>query len=123
MQDGEPATSVDASLYIAFIALLGLAGAGVAHGLSRPGSARVGQRRLRLLARAGATLLLLGVGIGVGRWIAAGGIGDDGAAGVVITGYFLLGGALFAALSRRPDIFRASRARRIRISMSDRCAR
>jgi len=91
------------SLYIGFIALLGLAGTAVAHGLYRPWGARIGRRRLRMLARLGGTLLVLGVAVGVGRWIAAGSIGDDGADGVVITAYFLLGALLFSALGRRRD--------------------
>jgi hypothetical protein len=37
---------------------------------------------------------VLGVLGGVGRWLGAGGIGDDGAGGVVITAYVLLGGVL-----------------------------
>jgi hypothetical protein len=44
------------------------------------------------------TLGLLGVAVGVGRWIASGTLGDDGTDGIAITAYFLLGGALFAAL-------------------------
>jgi hypothetical protein len=86
------------SLYIGFIALLGLAGAAVAHGLYQSWGARVGRQRLRLLARLGGVLLILGVVVGVGRWIADGSLGDDGADGVVITAYFLVGGALFLAL-------------------------
>jgi hypothetical protein len=86
------------SLYIGFIALLGLAGAAVALGLYQPWGARIGRSRLRALARLGGILLLLGVAVGVGRWIAKGSIGDDGADGVVITAYFLLGGVLFSAL-------------------------
>jgi hypothetical protein len=39
--------------------------------------------------------------IGVGRWVGDGGVGDDGVPGVVITAYFLLGGALFSALGWR----------------------
>jgi hypothetical protein len=92
------------SLYIGFIALLGLAGAAVAHGLYRPWGARIGRTRLRLLARLGGTLLLVGVAVGVGRWIAEGSLGDDGADGVVITAYFLLGGMLFSALGWLGDV-------------------
>ena len=95
-----PPPSLGASFYIALIAVLGLAGAGLARGLCQPWGARFGRRRLRAVARLGAGMLLLGVAIGVGRWITAGGIGDDGVPGVIITGYFLLGGGLFAALSR-----------------------
>ena len=72
----ERALTLGESLYIAFIAVLGLAGAAVAHGLYQPWGARIGHRRLRTLAR----------------------LGDDGADGVVITAYFLLGGLLFSAL-------------------------
>jgi hypothetical protein len=86
------------SLYIGFIAMLGLVGASVALGPFQSWGARIGQRRLRVLARLGGSLLLLGVTVGVGRWIADGSIGDDGADGVVITSYFLLGGLLFSAL-------------------------
>ena len=88
--------SLAAGLYIAFIAILGLAGAAVAYGFL------VGHRdgRLRLLARLGAAALLLGVVFGTARWIADGSLGDDGAAGVVITAYFLLGGVLYARLGR-----------------------
>jgi len=75
-----------AGLYIAFIAVLGLAGAVVAH------------RRNRRLALLGAAALLLGVLVGVGRWLADGSLGDDGAEGVIITAYFLLGGVLYARL-------------------------
>jgi hypothetical protein len=39
--------------------------------------------------------------VGVGRWIGAGTLGDDGAAGVAITAYFLLGAGLFAVLGWR----------------------
>lgn len=86
------------SLYIAFIAVLGLAGAAVAHGLYQPWGTRVGRRALRSLARVGGVILLLGVAVGVGSWIAAGSLNGDGANGVVITAYFLLGGLLFSGL-------------------------
>jgi hypothetical protein len=33
----------------------------------------------------------LGVAVGVGRWMVKGPLGDDGADGVVITAYFLVG--------------------------------
>jgi hypothetical protein len=94
--EGTP--SLGESLYIAFIAVLGLAGAAVAHGLYQPWGTRVGGRALRMLARFGGIILLLGVAFGVGRWIADGSLGDDGANGVAITAYFLLGGLLFSAL-------------------------
>lgn len=94
--EGTP--SLAESLYIAFIAVLGLVGAAVAQGLYQPWGTRVGRRALRRLARVGGVILLLGVAIGVGSWIAAGSLGGDGANGVVITAYFLLGGLLFSAL-------------------------
>ena len=87
-----------AGAYIAFIAVLGLGGAAVAYGfLSGRRS-----RRLLLLARLGAAALLLGVVVGIGRWIAEGSLGGDGAGGIVITAYFLLGGVLYAQLARAP---------------------
>src|SRR5262245_12291096 len=85
--EGDP--SLGESLYIAFIAVVGLAGAAVAHGLYQPWGNRPGRRPLRMLARFGGVILLLGVAVGVGGWIAAGSLGDDGASGVVITAYFL----------------------------------
>jgi hypothetical protein len=97
--EGTP--SLGESLYIAFIAVLGLAGAAVAYGLYQPWGTRVGGRALRMLARFGGVILLLGVAFGVGRWIADGSLGDDGANGVAITAYFLLGGLLFSALGWR----------------------
>jgi hypothetical protein len=96
--------SLGDSLYVGFIALLGLAGAAVAHGLSQSWGVRIGRYRLRLLARVGGTLLILGVAVGVGRWITDGSLGDDGADGVVITAYFLLGGLLFSALGWLADV-------------------
>jgi hypothetical protein len=91
------------SLYIGFIAVLGLVGTTVALGLYQGWGARIGRGRLRLLARLGGVALLLGVTFGVGRWIAAGSLGDDGVEGVVITAYFLVGGLLFSALGWRVD--------------------
>ena len=63
--------SLAAGLYIAFIAILGLAGAAVAYGFL------AGHRdgRLLLLARLGAAALLLGVVFGTARWIADGSLG------------------------------------------------
>lgn len=91
--------SLAESLYIAFIAVLGLLGATVAHGLYQPWGARVfGRRRLILLARIGGVALLLGVVVGVGRWITKSSLEGDGAIGIVITAYFLLGGLLFSTL-------------------------
>ena len=78
-----------AGLYIAFIAVLGLVSAVVAH------------RRLRRLALLGAAALLLGVLVGTARWIADGSLNGDGVEGVVITAYFLLGSVLFARLGMR----------------------
>jgi hypothetical protein len=86
------------SLYIGFIAMLGLAGAAVAHGMNQSWGARIGSHRLRGLARLGGIFLILGVAVGVGRWITDGSLGHDGADGVAITAYFLLGGVLFSAL-------------------------
>jgi hypothetical protein len=87
--------------YIGFIATVGLVGAAVGHGLEHDWGARLGRQRLTLLARAGGTALLLGVLIGVGRWLGDGGVGDDGISGVVITADFLLGGVLFSTLGWR----------------------
>lgn len=55
-----------------------------------------------LLARVGGAVLLLGVAVGVLRWLADGGLGDDGVGGVVITAYFFLGAVLFSLLGWRP---------------------
>jgi hypothetical protein len=98
------AQSLADSLYIGFIAVLGLAGAAVAHGLYQPWGGRTGRRRLRMLARLAGALLFLGVVVGVGRWITEGSVGDDGADGVVITAYFLLGAQLFSALGWLGDV-------------------
>jgi hypothetical protein len=92
-----------ARVYIAFIALIGLAGAAVADGLVHGWAARLGRRRLVLLARVGGAVLLLGVAVGVLRWLADGGLGDDGVGGVVITAYVFLGAVLFSLLGRRPS--------------------
>ena len=94
-------TSFAAHLYVAFIAVIGLLGAAVARGLAEPWGSRFGPSRLRTLARLGGIALLIGVISGVGRWIADGSLGDDGAAGVVITAYFLFGGLMFSALGWR----------------------
>jgi hypothetical protein len=94
----EGALTLGESLYIAFVAVLGLTGAAVAHGLYQPWGARVGRRRLEFVARLGGVALLLGVAVGVGRWITAGSLEGDGVSGIVITAYFLLGGALFVLL-------------------------
>jgi hypothetical protein len=95
--NGDPADTPGAQSYIALIAALGLAGAAVAGGLAR------GSRRgtLIVLARAGGAALLLGVVFGAGRWLADWSLDGDGAGGVVITLYFLLGGLLFSALGWR----------------------
>jgi hypothetical protein len=95
--DGASRSLAD-SLYIAFIAVLGLAGAIVALGLYQPWGATMGRRRLRLLARIGGVALLLGVAFGAGRWLVGGSLDGDGAEGVAITAYFLVGGLLFSAL-------------------------
>ncbi len=85
---GDPAETAGEQAYIAVIAGLGLAGALVAH------------RRAARLARIGGAVLLLGVLFGTGSWVADGGIGDDGAAGVVVTAWFLVGGVPFTLLGR-----------------------
>jgi hypothetical protein len=105
--NGDPADTLGAQTYIAFIAVLGLAGAAVARGLAN------GSRRpaLILLARAGGAALLLGVAFGTGRWLADGSLDGDGAAGIVTTLYFLLGGLLFSALGWRRDAPRLPQAR------------
>lgn len=95
---GEDSPSLAASLYIGLVAVIGLAGSAVALGLNRPWGAAVGRRGLQLLARFGGAALLLGVAVGVGRWISAGSLGDDGAGGIVVTAYFFLGGVLFTLL-------------------------
>ena len=82
------AASLGAQGDIAFIAVLGLAGAAVAGGFAR-GSRH---RTLVLLARAGGAALLLGVAVGTARWLADWSLDGDGAAGIVTTLYFLLGG-------------------------------
>ncbi|MFN8112616.1 MAG: hypothetical protein U0R51_05395 [Solirubrobacterales bacterium] len=94
----ETADSVAASLYIGFVALLGVAGAAVARGLDRPWGERFGIARLRLTARTGGAMLATGVVIGTVRWIVDGSLGDHAAAGIAITSYFLLGAILFLAL-------------------------
>jgi len=81
------ADGLGAQLYIAFIAVIGLASAVVAH------------RHHTRLAKLGGAALLLGVAVGTARWIA----GDElGAGGIVITLYFLIGGVLFSLLGWRP---------------------
>jgi len=95
--NGDPADTPATQGYIAFITLLGLGGAAVAHGL-----AQSRRRALVLLARAGGLALLAGVAVGSARWIADGSLGDDGTGGVVLTAYFLLGGLLFLAATARP---------------------
>ena len=93
--NGDPADTLGPQLYIGFIALIGLASAGVALGLAqRP------DRTLTRLARVGGAALLLGVAVGTGRWWVNWSLEGDGAAGVVTTLYFLLGGILFLALAR-----------------------
>jgi hypothetical protein len=93
---GEPADTPGAQAYIGFIALVGLLGAGVARAaVDHPHPA------FTRLARLGGAALLLGVAIGTGRWLAHWSLGGDGAAGVAITLYFLLGGILFSVLAAR----------------------
>ncbi len=93
--NGDPADTLGVQLYIGFIALIGLASAGVALGL-----ARRPHRTLVRLARIGGAALLLGVAVGVGRWWVNWSLEGDGAGGVITTLYFLLGGILFLALAR-----------------------
>ncbi|HEX6025363.1 MAG TPA: hypothetical protein VFZ00_25445 [Solirubrobacter sp.] len=92
--NGRPADTAGEQIYIAFIAAIGLVAAVVAH------------RGHRRLARIGGAALLAGVAAGTVRWLAQGDIGDDGAGGVVITLYFLLGGVLFTVLGWRPATVR-----------------
>jgi hypothetical protein len=99
--NGDAADTLAAQLYIGFVAALGLTGAGVAIGLSTVGNPPAVQRALVLLARAGGAALLIGVAVGAGRWLADGSLGGDGAEGVAITLYFLLGGILFSVLGWR----------------------
>jgi hypothetical protein len=96
--NGDPADTIAAQSYIAFITVLGLLGGAVAHGFVRKR-----RRTLVLLARAGGVALLLGVVVGTGRWLQDGGLNGDGAAGLAITLYFLLGGVLFSALGWRRE--------------------
>jgi hypothetical protein len=83
----DPADTLAAQLYIGFIAVLGLVGAAVAQ-----------SRGLTLLKRTGAIALLLGVAFGTGKWLSSGTLEGDGAEGIAITLYFLLGGVLFSLL-------------------------
>jgi hypothetical protein len=99
--NGESAGTVGAQIYIGFIAALGLVGAGVGIGLAERANPPLVHRALVLLARIGGVALLVGVAAGTVRWIADGGLGGDGAAGVAITLYFLAGGLLFSKLGWR----------------------
>jgi hypothetical protein len=94
----EPADTPGAQGYIAFIALLGLLGGAVAHGLLPGARGLIERRRLVLLARVGGGALLVGVVVGVSRWLVDGSLDGDGAVGVVTTVYFLLGGVMFSVL-------------------------
>lgn len=89
---------IGASIYIGFIALLGLAAAITAFGIGHPSRVPLERSVLRTLARAAGIVLLAGVAIGVARWIAAGAIGADEVSDVAITAYFAIGGALFVSL-------------------------
>jgi hypothetical protein len=108
--DGDPADTAPVQIYIAFIAALGLVGAGVADALVHERTGRPGRRALSLLARAAGVALLAGVAVGVGRWLIQGGLADDGATGIAITLYFLVGGLLFSALGWRRAPARARAA-------------
>jgi hypothetical protein len=108
--NGEPAGAAGVQAYIAFIAVLGLLGAAVAAGLVPGSRPRPGRRLLIPLARAGGAALLLGVAFSTGRWLVVGSLEGDGATGVVITLYFLLGGLLFSTLGWRRDTLAFSRS-------------
>jgi hypothetical protein len=99
--NGEPADTLGAQLYIGFVAALGLVAAGVGIGLAERGNPPLVDRVLVLLARAGGAALLIGAAVGTGRWVADGSLNGDGAEGVAITLYFLLGGLLFSLLGWR----------------------
>jgi hypothetical protein len=103
--NGDPADTVGVQIYIAVIALLGLVGAAVARGLAR----NRGRRLFILMARAGAAALLLGVVFGIGRWLADWSLDGDGATGIAITLYFLLGGLLFTAVGWHREVRRPTR--------------
>ena len=105
--NGDPADTFGAQSYIAVVALLGLVGAVVARSL-----AHASRRRSLLLARAGGAALLFGVVFGGGRWLVDWSLDGDGAAGVVTTLYFLLGGILFSILGWRRDTRRVLQAPR-----------
>jgi hypothetical protein len=75
----------------------------VAHGLAPGSRSRLGRTSLIRLARVGGSVLLAGVVLGVGRWLADGSLDGDGASGVITTAYFLLGGALFSVLGWAPE--------------------
>jgi hypothetical protein len=107
--NGDPADTVGEQSYIAFITVLGLAGAAVARGLAH----RPRRRRLILLARIGGAALLLGVVFGSARWLADWSLDGDGLAGVATTLYFLLGGVLFSTLGWGRDTPRLPRAPRV----------
>jgi len=63
--------------------------------------------------------------VGVGSWIAAGSLGDDGANGVAITAYFLLGALHPAAESSPYHMQKAasSRSSRLREGLAPRIDR
>ena len=96
--NGEPADTSAEEGYIAFITVLGLLGAAVAHGLSGASLAARRRRALVGLARAGGAALLAGVVVGSGRWLVDGSLNGDGLAGIVTTAYFFAGGVLFSML-------------------------
>ncbi len=99
--NGGAAGTPAAQAYIAVIALLGLIGAAVAYGLAHGERTRPRRASLILLARGGGSALLLGVAVGTGQWPANWSLQGDGAAGIVIPLYFLLGGVLFSMLGWR----------------------
>jgi hypothetical protein len=70
----------------------------VARGLDPSRRSLAAERTHAVLARAGGAALLLGVVVGTSRWVADGSLAGDGAAGIITTLYFLLGGVLYSVL-------------------------
>lgn len=108
----EPATDPAAQAYIAVIALIGFASAGIALGLVRPWGERLGRGRLRLLACVGSIALALGVTFNAIAWIAdSSQLSEDGASGIAVWTYFLAGSVCFGLLARRARAPRLSSSR------------
>ena len=101
--NGDPADTAASQGYIGFITLLGVLGAVVAHGLDPSSRSLLARRTHVVLARAGGAALLVGVVVGTTRWLVDGGLTGDGAAGVITTLFFLIGGVLFSTLGWRPS--------------------